>query len=97
MVRRPTGRPDVVPQDYAIDRTAREQLKGGRGRVVWLTGLPGAGKSTVADALERRLHGLGVHTYVLDGDNVRGGLNRDLGFDPADRAENVAASPRWPP
>ena len=89
MVRRPTGRPDVVPQDYAIDRTAREQLKGGRGRVVWLTGLPGAGKSTVADALERRLHGLGVHTYVLDGDNVRGGLNRDLGFDPADRAENV--------
>jgi bifunctional enzyme CysN/CysC len=89
MVRRPTGRPDVVPQDYAIDRTAREQLKGQRGRVVWLTGLPGAGKSTIADALERRLHGLGVHTYVLDGDNVRGRLNRDLGFTPADRAENV--------
>ncbi len=89
MVRRPTGRPDVVPQGYAIDRTAREQLKGRRGRVVWLTGLPGAGKSTVADALERRLHGMGVHTYVLDGDNVRGGLNRDLGFSPAGRAENV--------
>ena len=89
MVRRPTGRPDVVPQGYAIDRTAREQLKGRRGRVVWLTGLPGAGKSTVADALERRLHGQGVHTYVLDGDNVRGGLNRDLGFSPAGRAENV--------
>jgi bifunctional enzyme CysN/CysC len=89
MVRKPTGRPDVVPQDYAIDRTAREQLKGRRGKVVWLTGLPGAGKSTIADALERRLHGLGVHTYVLDGDNVRGRLNRDLGFNPADRAENV--------
>ncbi|GHF54128.1 bifunctional enzyme CysN/CysC [Amycolatopsis bartoniae] len=89
MVRRPAGPPDVVPQDYAIDRAAREQLKGQRGRVLWLTGLPGAGKSTIADALERRLHGLGVHTYVLDGDNVRGGLNRDLGFTPADRAENV--------
>ncbi len=57
--------------------------------MLWLTGLPGAGKSTIADALERRLHAMGLHTYVLDGDNVRSGLNKDLGFTPGDRAENV--------
>ncbi|KAA2262712.1 adenylyl-sulfate kinase [Solihabitans fulvus] len=79
----------VVPQDYAVDRTSRELLKGQRAKVLWLTGLSGAGKSTIADAVDRRLHALGVHTYVLDGDNVRGGLNRDLGFAPEDRAENV--------
>jgi bifunctional enzyme CysN/CysC len=54
-----------------------------------MTGLPGSGKSTIADAAERRLHALGLHTYVLDGDNVRTGLNKDLGFTPEDRAENV--------
>jgi bifunctional enzyme CysN/CysC len=80
---------NVVPHAYTVDRAARERLKGQRGRVLWLTGLPGAGKSTVADALERRLHALGLHTYVLDGDNVRSGLNKDLGFTPEDRAENV--------
>jgi bifunctional enzyme CysN/CysC len=57
--------------------------------VLWLTGVPGAGKSTIADSLERQLHGLGLHTYVLDGDGVRTGLNKDLGFTPEDRAENV--------
>lgn len=87
MVSAPRG--NVVPQDYAVDRTSRERLKGQRAKVLWLTGLPGAGKSTIADALERRLRSIGVHTYVLDGDNVRGGLNRDLGFTPEDRAENV--------
>lgn len=56
---------------------------------MWLTGLPSSGKSTIADALERRLHSLGLHTYVLDGDNVRTGLNKDLGFAPEDRSENV--------
>ena len=56
---------------------------------MWFTGLPGSGKSTVADATEGRLHALGLHTYVLDGDNVRTGLNKDLGFTPEDRAENV--------
>jgi len=56
---------------------------------VWLTGLPGSGKSTIADAAVRRLHAMGVHTYVLDGDNVRTGLNKDLGFTAEDRAENV--------
>jgi bifunctional enzyme CysN/CysC len=58
-------------------------------KVVWLTGLSGAGKSTIADAAVRKLHALGVHTFVLDGDNVRHGLNKDLGFTPEDRAENV--------
>ena len=80
---------NIVPHDYAVDRAARARLKGQQARVLWLTGLPGAGKSTIADALERRLHGMGLHTYVLDGDNVRSGLNKDLGFTPEDRAENV--------
>ena len=80
---------NVVPHAFSVDREARAVLKGQRPRVLWLTGLPGAGKSTIADALERRLFGMGLHTYVLDGDGVRTGLNRDLGFTPEDRAENV--------
>jgi bifunctional enzyme CysN/CysC len=80
---------NVVPHSYEVDRVARARLKHQTPRVVWLTGLPGSGKSTVADATERRLHALGLHTYVLDGDNVRTGLNKDLGFTPEDRAENV--------
>ncbi|HET8640942.1 MAG TPA: adenylyl-sulfate kinase, partial [Pseudonocardiaceae bacterium] len=80
---------NVVPHAYTVDRAARQRLKGQRARVLWLTGLPGAGKSTIADAIERRLHARGLHTYVLDGDNVRSGLNKDLGFTPEDRAENV--------
>jgi bifunctional enzyme CysN/CysC len=79
----------VVFHTYGIDRAARARLKGQRPRVMWLTGLPGSGKSTIADALERRLHSRGLHTYVLDGDNVRTGLNKDLGFTPIDRSENV--------
>lgn len=80
---------NVVPHDYAVNRAARARLKGQTPKVVWLTGLPGSGKSTIADAVEARLHALGMHTYVLDGDNVRTGLNKDLGFTPEDRAENV--------
>ena len=80
---------NVVPHSYEVDRAARARLKHQAPRVVWLTGLPGSGKSTIADATERRLHALGLHTYVLDGDNVRTGLNKDLGFTPEDRAENV--------
>ncbi len=80
---------NVVPHAYEVDRTARARLKHQRPRVVWFTGLPGSGKSTVADATEGRLHAMGIHTYVLDGDNVRTGLNKDLGFTPEDRAENV--------
>ena len=80
---------NVVPHTFTVDREARATLKNQRPRVLWLTGLPGAGKSTIADALEGTLHGMGLHTYVLDGDGVRTGLNKDLGFTPEDRAENV--------
>ena len=80
---------NVVPHAFTVDRDARALLKNQRPRVLWLTGLPGAGKSTIADALEAALLGLGMHTYVLDGDGVRTGLNKDLGFTPEDRAENV--------
>jgi len=72
-----------------VDKTARAALKGQRGRVVWLTGLSGAGKSTIANLVEKKLHSLGRHTYLLDGDNVRHGLNRDLGFTEEDRVENI--------
>ncbi|MBU6277958.1 MAG: adenylyl-sulfate kinase [Actinomycetales bacterium] len=80
---------NVVPHAYDIDHEARVRLMGHPARVAWLTGLPGSGKSTIADAVVRRLHAQGVHCYVLDGDNVRTGLNKDLGFTPEDRAENV--------
>ena len=80
---------NVVPHDYDVTAEARTSLMGHPSRVVWLTGLPGSGKSTIADAAVRRLHAMGVHTYVLDGDNVRTGLNKDLGFTAEDRAENV--------
>jgi len=76
-------------QELEVDRAARARLKGQRPAVLWFTGLSGAGKSTIANLVERRLHALGRHTYVLDGDNLRHGLNRDLGFSEADRAENV--------
>jgi len=80
---------NVVEHLYEVDHQARTTMMGHPARVVWLTGLPGSGKSTIADAAVRRLHALGVHTFVLDGDNVRMGLNKDLGFTPEDRAENV--------
>ena len=80
---------NVVPHSYDVDHEARVRLMGHEGKVVWLTGLPGSGKSSIADAAVRRLHALGVHTYVLDGDNVRTGLNKDLGFTPEDRAVTV--------
>ena len=73
----------------AVSREAHELLNGHRGGVVWLTGLSGAGKSTVAQALQQSLHGRGCRTVLLDGDNLRHGLNRDLGFSDDDRAENV--------
>ena len=72
-----------------LDRAAKEARLRQRGRVLWLYGLSGSGKSTLAVALERRLHAEGFTTHLLDGDNVRTGLNRDLGFSDADRAENI--------
>jgi bifunctional enzyme CysN/CysC len=76
-------------QSVDINKTARAALKGQKGCVMWFTGLSGAGKSTIANLVEKRLHAAGRHTYLLDGDNVRHGLNKDLGFTDADRVENV--------
>ncbi len=76
-------------QATSVDQPARTRLKGHEPALVWFTGLSGAGKSTIADLVERRLNAAGVHTYMLDGDNVRHGLNRDLGFDDAARVENI--------
>ncbi|MCD9624050.1 sulfate adenylyltransferase subunit CysN [Rhabdothermincola sp. EGI L10124] len=76
-------------QAVEVDKTARAALNGQRPALVWFTGLSGAGKSTIADIVEQKLHELGRHTYLLDGDNVRHGLNRDLGFTDADRVENI--------
>jgi bifunctional enzyme CysN/CysC len=80
---------NVQWQEIEVDRAARAALKHQRPFVVWLTGIPGAGKSTIANLLERQLHAAGRHTYILDGDNVRHGLNKDLGFRDADRVENI--------
>jgi bifunctional enzyme CysN/CysC len=76
-------------QAIDVNREAHATLKGQRPAVVWFTGLSGAGKSTIANIVEQKLHALGRHTYLLDGDNLRHGLNRDLGFTTADRVENV--------
>ena len=76
-------------QALDVGKTARAEQKGQKACVLWFTGLSGAGKSTIANLLERRLLALGRHTYLLDGDNVRHGLNRDLGFTEADRVENI--------
>ena len=76
-------------QALDVNKAARAALKGQRACVLWFTGLSGAGKSTVANLVEKRLHSLGRHTYTLDGDNVRHGLNKDLGFTDADRVENI--------
>ena len=76
-------------QALTIGRADRERLNGHPGRVIWFTGLSGSGKSTIANALEVALHAQGRRTYILDGDNVRQGLNRDLGFTDADRVENI--------
>lgn len=80
---------NVHRQALSITRENREQLNGHKGKVIWFTGLSGSGKSTVANALEKELHAQGKRTYILDGDNVRQGLNKDLGFTDADRVENI--------
>ncbi|HEY3477584.1 MAG TPA: adenylyl-sulfate kinase [Streptomyces sp.] len=80
---------NVHRQATVVGKAARTSLNGHEPLVIWLTGLSGAGKSTIANLIEERLHEWGTHTYLLDGDNVRSGLNGDLGFGDADRRENV--------
>ncbi len=80
---------NVVWHDHPVTREEREQQHGHQGVVLWFTGLSGSGKSTVAGALEQALHRAGVSTYLLDGDNVRHGLCRDLGFSDDHRKENI--------
>lgn len=94
---RATGPDDenVVWHPHAVTRADREARNGCRGAVLWFTGLSGSGKSTVAGALEQALHGLGVSTYLLDGDNVRHGLCRDPASD-EDRRENIRRVGKWP-
>ena len=80
---------NVSEHHYEIDRESRAGQKNQKPKVIWLTGLSGSGKSTIANGLEKKLFSIGRHSYVLDGDNVRLGLNQDLGFTREDRAENV--------
>jgi bifunctional enzyme CysN/CysC len=80
---------NISEHHYEVDREARANQKNQKAQVIWLTGLSGSGKSTIANALEKKLFSMGLHSYVLDGDNVRLGLNKDLGFTREDRAENV--------
>ena len=79
----------IIPHQHAISKEDRERQNGHKGHVLWFTGLSGSGKSTVASAVERELHQQGIRTFILDGDNVRTGLNSDLDFSAASREENI--------
>ena len=94
MTANPTANPsgsatNIVWHQASVTRADRAQQRGHRSAILWLTGLSASGKSTIAAAIERRLYTMGVRTAVLDGDNLRHGVNRDLGFSDADRSENV--------
>ncbi|MEM8952189.1 MAG: adenylyl-sulfate kinase, partial [Pseudomonadota bacterium] len=80
---------NLVWQEVDVDKTARAQMNKQKPCLLWFTGFSGAGKSTIANLVEKRLHAMGQRTYLLDGDNVRHGLNKDLGFTDADRVENI--------
>ncbi|RIK94913.1 MAG: adenylyl-sulfate kinase [Proteobacteria bacterium] len=80
---------NVHRQDLSVNKAARSRIKGHKPAVLWFTGLSGSGKSTIANIIEQKLNARGIHTYMLDGDNLRHGLNRDLGFTDADRVENI--------
>jgi len=83
------SRNNIVWHHATVTRERRETLNGHKGAIVWFTGLSGAGKSTIAHAVEERLHQIGCRTFVFDGDNVRHGLSADLGFSQEDRSENI--------
>jgi len=80
---------NIVKQEYTINRQDREKINKHHSFLVWFTGLSGSGKSTIANLLEKRLHQLNIHTYSLDGDNLRRGLNKNLAFSKEDRNENL--------
>lgn len=80
---------NVIPQDYCVTKNERSHLKDHQPLVVWFTGLSGSGKSTIANLVEKQLFQQEIHTYSLDGDNIRRGLNNDLGFSEKDRTENL--------
>ena len=80
---------NITKHDYEINKDVRSRQKAQRAKLIWMTGLSGSGKSTIANALEKQLFASGIHSYILDGDNLRLGLNKDLGFTKEDRAENV--------
>lgn len=79
----------TVKQDYKTTKLKREQLHGHKAYLLWFTGLSGSGKSTLANLVEIELHKKGISTYILDGDNIRQGINKDLNFTPGDRSENI--------
>ncbi|GEA52822.1 adenylyl-sulfate kinase [Vibrio inusitatus NBRC 102082] len=83
------GNQNIVWHLASVTPEQRQQLKGHKPAVLWFTGLSGSGKSTIANAVELKLNQLSIHSYLLDGDNVRHGLNRDLGFSDQDRVENI--------
>ena len=87
--RTPSRATNVVWHDLYLDKKTRARLKNQHPCLLWFTGLSGAGKSTIANIVEQKLNAEGKHTYLLDGDNVRHGLNRDLGFTNEDRIENI--------
>ena len=80
---------NLTKHNFTVTRDRREQVNGQKGMVLWFTGLSGSGKSTIANALDDELNKLGKKTYILDGDNIRMGLNKDLSFSPDDRKENI--------
>ncbi len=80
---------NVTWHEHLVSKEERQKLNGHKGAVLWFTGLSGCGKSTVANAVDAILHARGIHSFVLDGDNIRMGLNKNLGFSPEDRTENI--------
>lgn len=80
---------NLTRHNFTVSRLQRESICGHKGKVLWFTGLSGSGKSTIANALEDNLNSKNFSTYILDGDNIRMGLNKDLGFSPDDRKENI--------
>ena len=80
---------NLTKHNFTVTRERREEVNGQKGIVLWFTGLSGSGKSTIANALDDELNILGKKTYILDGDNIRMGLNKDLSFTPEDRKENI--------